>query len=89
MRWERGPAARGGVCWQEGVGSTGHPPTAHRQGERGPGVCTESWGCMRCNQGNAQSIREVSAEASRMSEAKGDGHIPSTRSGESGMPMVQ
>lgn len=58
-----------GVCWQEGMGSTAHPPTAHRGGECGPGVCTEVHEMQPG--GSAQSIQEASAEASRTVRSQG------------------
>lgn len=62
------------------LGSAGSRGEQVRWGRDGT-TCIENWEmCEMQTAGSAQSIQDVRADASRMSEAGGDGYAPSTRS---------
>lgn len=86
-----GSAPRGCVCWEEEVGG-GQPTCQAAQGAGASTCAAEGLGTRAHGEpenreayemqmvGSAWSIQDIRADASRMSEAGGDGYGPSTRS---------
>jgi len=89
MRQEQWIRCKGDACWEEEEGGGGQP-TCQAAQERGRArvlgkgwehVHTEIWGVYEMQTvGSTWSIPDMGADASRVSEAGGDGCTPSTRS---------